>query len=211
AGLDGAGSFVVQQAVQTLIAHPIATLSPLAGVQGCGAAACPLVGVSIFSDAPAETNELGWSVWMGVTLGWRFTTLAGIETGRVLLREGKIGPTVSATLAFDRDRGWSLSQTAYAAQDALIESEIAIGLCTDGESVFLSGEPRVTAFLQNGYASLAGCAFRVTVAVPRGNTPTTSGTVIWRYGVLLAGDSAIHTALPTLALASMRERASVGL
>src|SRR5262249_27279410 len=175
------------------------------------AAPRPLNASSVLSEGRDDTNELSWTLWTGITLGWRFTTPTGAEAGRVLLREGQIGPTISATLAYDREQGWRLSQAAYAAQDALIESEVAIGLCTDGESLFLSGEPRVTAFLQNGCATLAGCAFRVTVAVPRGHSPTTSGIVIWRYGVLLAGDDAMHTALPSLALASMQERTSVGL
>jgi hypothetical protein len=209
--LYGAGSLVIRRATESLIAHPIAALSPLAGVESCGAAACPLVGASILADAPAETHELGWTVWTGVTLGWRFTTLAGVAAGSVLLSTRLIRPTISATLTYTRAHSWHLSQAAYAAQAALIESQVAIGLCSDGESLFLSEEPLVTAFLQNGYASLAGCAFRVTVAIPRGGAPTTSGTVIWRYGALLAGDVAIHTALPSLALASTQERASVGL
>jgi hypothetical protein len=209
-GLAATGVPIVGRTTAPLLATPIATLSRLAGVYICEADVCPYFDDSTFGDTASTTSDPNWTVWLGVTLGWRFTALSGAEVRQILFRAGLIGPIVAVTLAYHTGTGWYVPKSS--ALDDRLRGEVALGLCIDGADTFSTQESNtqqdVLLIGEGGGATLEGCS--LTVRRFYGDQRSAETRVLWRFGALLAADPASRALFPVLPLASPQEVAAVG-
>jgi hypothetical protein len=204
------GSPVVTVSAQALTATPVAQLSRLAGAYGCTVTVCPYIAETTFSDGPIVTSEPEWTVWLGASLGWRFSDPTGREAGNILFRAGLVGPTLAMTLAYTAEGGWHTPPSGALASE--LRGEVALDLCVDGASVFSTGasgaQQSVILIGEQGGASLEGCA--LTMRIVPDDPGRTTPSVICRFGALLATDAATAKLLPGLPLASPDEIAAIG-
>ncbi len=204
------GSPVVAVSDQVLTATPVVQLSRLAGAYGCAVTVCPYIAETTFSDGPIVTSEPEWTVWLGASLGWRFSDSTGAEVGNVLFRAGLVGPTLAMTLAFSATGGWHAPPSDALASE--LRGEVALDLCVDGANAFSTGasaaQQNVILIGEQGGASLEGCA--LTMRIVPDDPGRAAPSVICRFGALLATDAATAKLLPGLPLASPDEIATIG-
>lgn len=147
-----------------------------------------------------------WMVTTSITYTWRFVTRDGTLLGSVTY------PTdapVSFSIVPDGDSGasWRLWQPTPSASTKVMQDALNLSVC-DWASVFrvaLPGVPSPAGVGTQIGAGIAGCAFALQTA-----TGAQAGTLIWRFGVLLAADDKGHTGYPTLPLAPAGERQAIG-
>ena len=150
-------------------------------------------------DGPA------WMLSVGVTYTWRFVTASGTTIASVTY------PTdAQANVALvpdnNGDGGWHVWPPSLRPSVATPQAALASTLC-DWASVFrvalpgVPSPPNVGAQVGPG---IEGCAFDLQAL-----DGTPAGTLVWRFGVLLAGDATAHARYPALPLASADELSAV--
>jgi hypothetical protein len=193
-----------------LTATPIATPDHLAGAYSCQVEVCPFFDDTTFSDQASDTADPNWTVWLGVSLGWRFSAPSGAEVSRILFHAGLVGPTLSVTLAYHAGLGWYAPRSARIT--GRLRSEVAFGLCLDGAALLSStpalAQAEAMIVAEESGGTLAGCSLKVRLL--SGQQRSADLRVLWRFGALLAADPASHALLPGLPLASSEEVAAVG-
>lgn len=183
------------------------TFAPAAG----GAPDCPagLCAGPEFIPGYFDREPLGGPAWMlsvGVTYTWHFVRSSSATMASVTY------PTdARATIALvpdsTGDGGWHVWQSSLRASAATPQAALAGTVC-DWASVFRVALPGVPSPPNVGMRvgpGIEGCVFDLLDA---GDDHT--GTLVWRFGVLLAGDAAAHARFPTLPLASADELNAAG-
>lgn len=208
AGVAPDGSPIARVAATALVAVPTAALSSLAGDFACGAPLCPPTNGVFPTRQPSA--QLVWSVLAGVTLGWSVRAPAGGEVARAAWRGGLTGPSVTLALVYSERDGWRVldAETSAGSPDSLAR-QVAVGLCQEGAAALLAPLPDGSLLGTPGEAYLDGCA--LSVRRLSGSAPAEGvGSVVCRFGALLAADDTAHRMFPALPLADGGERNAAG-
>lgn len=207
-GITDRGISLMRQAVDSLQATPEAVLSPPGHLVGCTENICPASVQLENVDQWVALHGHGWAVDVTVQYGWRFDTVSGMSIAHVLF---PFSTVMSLTLAYDPNHGWGLADSANATSlqsTQVMRSLVATGLCDAGSAMLTVLSP------ENSSQSTAavtdeGCRFEIQSVASSNNTPSASGVILWRFGVLLAADTQAHLLLPQLPIAPPAELAAV--
>lgn len=156
-----------------------------------------------------DREPLGGPTWMlsvSVTYTWRFVTSSGATMASVTY------PTdAQANIALvpdgDGDGGWHVWQPATPGTNGEPQAALAGTVC-DWASVFrvaLPGVPSPPFVGTQVGPGIEGCAFDLQTL-----DGTSTGMLVWRFGVLLAANDQAHATFPALPLASSEEVRAVG-
>ncbi|HKS69027.1 MAG TPA: hypothetical protein VJQ45_01305 [Ktedonobacterales bacterium] len=176
--------------------------------------ACPdglCVGSEFLPSFPGRGPPVGpaWMVNAGFTYTWRFVTQDGTVLGSVTY------PTdvpVSFAIAPNPpgDGGWHLWQPSLPSPPAptdVMLSALTSSIC-DWANAFRVAQPGVPSPPSVGVTigpGIQGCAF--TLQTPGGGD---AGTLLWRFGVLLAADPQAHASYPKLPMAPAGALEAIG-
>jgi hypothetical protein len=161
---------------------------------GCLDYACPA------AISPAELALLTGSVWavaVPVALRWRFTTPDGQTLGGASFPATN---TQEELLTYSRAAGWSLAPQAVA-QPFSDPNVLSNTDCQTGTQVLQQQTQTATL----GYNIFEGQGIAGCKVMLLDQTGGANGSFIWRFGVLLAADSAAHKLLPHLPIAPQAE------
>lgn len=171
----------------------------LFGVGNCVGLICQ-AGVDLFWGNPPPAGNV-WVTGVSVALRWRFTTSAGAMLGDVSFPAADVA---TALLAYSPGAGWSLTSqddfgsfndpSTFGNLDCLTGSQVA----------FQQLEGTNFSYSTEGGQGVKGCKMAVQDIGGSGR-----GSLIWRFGVLLAADAAAHKLLPRLPIAPQAEIAAV--
>lgn len=151
----------------------------------------------------------GGSAWMlsvSVSYTWRFSTQSGARMASVNYPSDALAD-IALVLNSDGS-GWHLWQPTPPAADSAPRAALASTVC-DWASVFrvaLPGVPSPASVSTTIGQGIEGCIFQLQSV-----NGQMAGSLLWRFGVLLASDDLAHERFPALPLASSGEiRAVVG-
>lgn len=139
-----------------------------------------------------------WMLSMGVSYTWRFSTQSGAPMATVTYPSD--APADIALVPNRDGSGWHIWQPAPQATAAASAPQSALaGTVCDWASVFrvaLPGVPSPTFVSVQVGPGIEGCEFDL-----QGLDGAPAGTLVWRFGVLLAADDLAHARFPALPLA----------
>ncbi len=165
---------------------------------GCGALICS-TGGGLLGDYPL-TGQV-WAISVSVALRWRFTTSGGDVLGDVSFPATQV---VSTLLTYTTDTGWGLSSQSlpsgqFSPEDGLGNLDCATG-ALDTQQQLQGASFSVSWPVVKG---IEGCLISIQ---PVGSV--SRGTLLWRFGVLLAVNDEAHALLPRLPIAPPAEVAA---
>jgi hypothetical protein len=100
-----------------------------------------------------------------------------------------------------------LATLQHESLNAVMCGQGSVEFQTEDASEVGSGSPLTERILHD--AGAEGCEFRVTGGVTLEDKRASGGVILWRFGVLLAADTASQAAYPWLPLAPLAEIAAV--
>lgn len=206
-GLDSRGAVVSRRAATPTLAMAVAIPNGTPP-EGMSSSMNPCDGFRCTGSTFAHLDLLGqfhandvWLVGEGASLGWRFTTAAGMPVGAATFRTRT---ELTLALEYAGSTGWKLSN-AFSSSPLQLTSEL--DSCSAGVELLL----RMVSSGQYGATSsnvapdrAAGCELRL-----QGPDGTVAGHFVWRFGVLLAADADAHSLLPGLPIAPGEEITAV--
>lgn len=171
---------------------------------------CADLGCALPVDAGYTVPPHGWLIGTALALDWRFTTATGQAVGEALYGLG----TMAVPLVVSADgASWTLATDVHATNEPFVSSldQCMLGVTVVTQLLTQALGPRqvnVSERLasQSGTGP-EGCA--VMADVPSFTDHPV--TFIWRFGVVLAADSAAHAVLPNAPLAPQDEQRAVGI
>jgi hypothetical protein len=144
-----------------------------------------------------------WVVSVPVALHWRVNTAAGKTISDVSFPTAE---TIDFFLTYDAAQGWRIVEQSGVATASLAD-ELANLNCS---TALLLLQPQLTrdnpTLTESFNRGIEGCEIIVR---QNGENGAYLGKLIWRFGVLLAGDDQAHALLPALPLAPPDEVAAV--
>lgn len=184
-------------AIATIPAPPLTqaqlTFAP-ASTPGCPEGLC--AGSEFLPSFPDRGPPTGpaWMVNAGFTYTWRFVTQGGTALGSVTY------PTdAPASFAIvpdaNSDSGWHLWQPSAPTPTDVMQGTLTSSICdwANAFRVALPGVPSPPIVGVTTGPGIQGCAF--ALQTPEGGD---AGTLLWRFGVLLAADPQAHAGYPRL-------------
>lgn len=219
AGVDRQGHLIVRQAATSLQADVLVSIpdprngtGPCSGQMLCAAPLDPSVTVPV--------GQRIWSVYTFLAMSWRYTSPSGAVTvsprllfhtsTQFLLTYESSTRTWSVLSPWFVIGGTSPAGATGATGPGLptLSEQLASGLCDVGTQVLsaVAQSQNSDGIATPHNQSVAGCQIQLLSA----DGSTIEGTFLWRFGVLLAVDTAAHTLAPWLPLAPQSEIAAVG-
>lgn len=199
-GYDGQGQITASIASAPLVADLLFSPASAAAGDCVAGSLCP-AGLDINTDLSSTARI--WSVFMPVSLRWRFTS--GVDSQ---VYSGVLATPEPAQffLTYSDTTGWSIPQPPIPlAFGQTLADELQWRVCDEGQSMLQPLAQRLNGGIAVPHdAGLAGCALQLLT-----HEGGKMGLFVWRFGVLLAADTAAHTIAPALPLAPAAEVAAV--
>ena len=152
---------------------------------------------------PAVSKDQLWASQLPLAMTWQFLQPDGRLVG--MEPNSRISSITILLLALDSQHHWHLAQ--YASPADLLDAQrqsIHSTVCEMGmselETALQSQQKLSQTVADITDQGVAGCKIRIT-----GIGGEVTGTVVWRFGVLLAADGTTHSAYPWLPLAPRAE------
>ena len=164
---------------------------------------CPDVlcaGSEFLPNYPDRGPPVGsaWMVNAGFTYTWRFVTQDGTSLGSVTYpTDAPVSFAIAPNL--HGDGGWHLWQPSAPGPTDMLQGALTSSICdwANAFRVALPGVPSPPIVGVTIGSGIQGCAF--ALQTPGGGD---AGTLLWRFGVLLAADNQAQANYPSLPLAS---------
>jgi hypothetical protein len=202
-GVDAQGQIHSQRALTPLQVGVQMTATDLFTISDtfCDAApGCVLLGRSPTGGSNSQT----WVVEAGLTLAWQFTASDGHVYHAAPYPTGHAPRLV---LTYDTNDGWTVDQTTTEQLNGFALPAAETLALADTAPDLLGSLVR-----QHGYglATIADRGIEGAELQIQDVNGTARGTLVWRFGVLLAADAPAHALLPDLPLAPPSELSAVG-
>ncbi len=149
-----------------------------------------------------------WNVYIPLAISWLFLTADGRVVGSE--NDGESGGGEGGVLQLDDSEHWHFMpslQSSIGVEDDL-RQQLPEDICNSETSELYNalqneqvGNSNMSPDDPNNTNGLVGCLIHITES----DGTTVLGTVIWRFGVLLAADAKTHKAYPWLPLAPKAE------
>ncbi len=206
-GRDGQGMILSRQATAPLTAQ-VSLLLPTpqdlaSSASWCSALICVALDVPQVPNATrGSSNEL-WATEIPLAMNWQFllpdNQLVGME------HQSQVASDISLILALDSHHQWHLGQFAaptdlQGEQRQLIPAAICGTGVNELVSAFQDQQAGGAILIARHDHGLGGCEIQITQT-----DGAVAGTVVWRFGVLLAADVKTHRTYPWLPLAPKAE------
>lgn len=200
---DASSVPVAQRAAATMRADLAFLLPGSSGANRCAPYGFCTGAVPFASDqeAPLPTNV--WSVSINAQMQWTFAPPGAPPLIATPLDEGFPTPI---WLVYDGAGGWQVTAPGASAAGPPFSAQFSSGICFAG-SMLLSnagasmGQQFGTGTGGTGDHAVDGCAIQMLPNGGSGGPPAPLGSVIWRFGALLAADTGAHKLLPLLPVA----------
>ncbi|MGO8949055.1 MAG: anti-sigma factor family protein [Ktedonobacterales bacterium] len=205
-GLDGQGMILSRQATTSLSAQ-VSVVLPTAQDLASPISQCPVL-ICASQGLPLEPNSTKsvvagklWEVTIPRAMNWQFSLPGGQLVGSEHV--GGIPSELGVTLVLDSHEMWHLAQPANLLDE--LRQPIPQTFCGVEENELQSAlayhhAGNQYSFNQPNLGVPAGCEIQIT----QDNGPLI-GTVVWRFGVLLAADAKTQSVYPWLPLAPQAE------
>ncbi|HEU5199872.1 MAG TPA: hypothetical protein VFU32_09555 [Ktedonobacterales bacterium] len=201
-GITSDGAVSSQQATTALQGTAIRAPDLASAQLSCAERLCP---TNLDWNSISQLSGQVWIIGLPVALRWQFATLAGNVISDVSYPTADF-PDVFLT--YDTATGWRIQPEAIVPAltplDQVGNLDCATGTML-AQQLIQRLNPQFLFSLETSYhRQLSGCEI-----VPRDSGDTAHGKLIWRFGVLLAGDESAQTLLPNLPLAPPDEIAAI--
>ena len=206
-GRDGRGMILSRQATAPVTSQ-VSLLLPTpedlsSSAFWCSALICAEPDVPQDPDATHGSAEKLWATEIPLAMTWQFLLpdkqLVGME------HQSQGTPDALLLLALDSHQHWHLGQVAALTdlqdeQRQMIPSTICDTGVNELSSAFEDQQAGSDMLIPRNDHGLAGCEIQITQT-----DKDVAGTVVWRFGVLLAADAKTHRTYPWLPLAPKAE------
>lgn len=196
-GITSDGVVSSQRAATALQGTAIRAPNLASAQLSCGQHICP---TDLDWNSISQLNGQVWIIGLPEALRWQFATPSGDVVSDVNYPTADF-PDVFLT--YNAATGWRIQPEAIV--PALTPLDQVGNLdCATGTMLAKQLLPQSMSLENSYHRQLSGCEI-----VPRDIGGTAHGKLIWRFGVLLAGDETAQALLPTLPLAPPEEIAAI--